>query len=68
MTSPQNSPWFESDWLTDQLTAAGCLRRARVTAVSVERIAAEVGFLDSLTRALLTLLSAHFPNDSSNGR
>ena len=60
MTASQTSlswagcEWFQPAWLTKALWKSGCIQQARVIGVAQETIGAEVGFLDSLTRVMLT--------------
>jgi aminoglycoside phosphotransferase (APT) family kinase protein len=42
------------EWLTDVLRRNGCIVECEVTAIDVQRIGTEVGFLDSLARLILT--------------
>jgi hypothetical protein len=44
----------DAAWLTRVLHKSGCICRAVVTEMNVQRIGAEMGFLDSVSRVMLT--------------
>ena len=51
---PTSLETLSPQWLTEALRASGCLTDARVTAVAVQKIGAEAGFLDVVARVTPT--------------